>query len=417
MVSPDVCAAETSKLSNSRKKNSTTKASGTKMASEKTAQEKSRAEHQKLDVERKLSELKQKLSKTEARQEAAEEALQKADQAINDANRRLRRLSQERRNIENRLAQLRQDSRRVENELGEAELVISQIVRAQYLNARRPSWQNYLNGINPGRLTLEKSLLSYLQLAQIRATEKLERKQSDIRNVAEETRSRSDELSRIARDEEQSRRELIADKQIRQKAARNLKRDIASTQAKLDKLKKDQARLSSLVASIDARLVKERAAEAEAARRAQEARRKPSRTPQSMPSPQTSFAKLKGRLSKPVDGRIVGHFGAKRTGNATWQGLQFRAPEGADVHAVAAGTIVFADWLRGYGNLIIIDHGNNYMSVYANNDTILKSIGDGVQQGETIGAVGSSGGDDEPGLYFEIRYRGKPINPAPWLGT
>lgn len=407
----------TSKTSKTSKTTKTAKPAA-KPASEKTALEKSKAESQKADVERKLSELAKSLSEKEARQEEAHQALRKADQAISDANKRLRTLSSERRGVENRLAQLRRDGRRVENELGEAERKIGQITRAQYLNMRRPAWQSWLNGVSPGERTLETALLGYLQVAQVRAADDLEKKQADIRQVADETRSRRSELTRIASDEEKSRRELLAEKKDRQEAASSLKRDIASTQAELDKLRKDQARLGNLVATIDARLEKERAAEAAAARRAEEAAKKAQKPAKVTPPPSgTAFAKLKGRLTKPVDGRIAARFGSRRTGSATWQGLRFRAPEGADVRAVAAGTVVFADWLRGYGNLIIVDHGGNYMTVYANNDTLLKNVGERVQQGETIGAVGSSGGDDEPGLYFELRHRGKPVNPSPWLGV
>ena len=94
--------------------------------------------------------------------------------------------------------------------------------------------------------------------------------------------------------------------------------------------------------------------------------------------------------------------------------MLFRS-EGAEVSACAAGRVVFSDWLRGYGNLLIIDHGGTYMSVYANNESVLKNVGDKVTAGKTISTVGTSGASDEPGLYFEIRYKGKPINPQPWL--
>lgn len=413
--------SSTKKSAKSSAKSSTrsTSKSAAKPASEKTALEKSKAESQKADVERKLNELAKSLSEKEARQEEAHQALKKADQAISDANKRLRTLSAERRGVENRLAQLRRDGRRVESELGETERKIGQISRAQYLQMRRPAWQSWINGVSPGERTLETALLGYLQVAQVRAADDLEKQQADIRQVADETRTRSNELTRIQRDEEKSRTDLLAEKKERQEAASSLKREIADTQAELDKLRKDQARLGSLVATIDARLEKERAAEAAAARRAEEeAAKKAQRPAKVTPAPSgTAFAKLKGRLAKPVDGRIAARFGTKRTGSATWQGIRFRAPEGADVRAVAAGTVVFADWLRGYGNLIIVDHGGNYLSVYANNDTLLKNVGERVQQGETIGAVGSSGGDDEPGLYFELRHRGKPVNPSPWLGV
>jgi septal ring factor EnvC (AmiA/AmiB activator) len=196
-----------------------------------------------------------------------------------------------------------------------------------------------------------------------------------------------------------------------------LYREIATQQAAIEKLKKDQTRLENLVASIDKRLERERAAE-EATARAEEAKRAAAAQKNQKPIaplPSGSFAQSKGRLIRPVSGRVAAGFGSRRTGSAVWQGILFSAPEGAEVSACAAGRVVFSDWLRGYGNLLIIDHGGTYMSVYANNESVLKNVGDKVAAGETISTVGTSGASDEPGLYFEIRYKGKPINPQPWL--
>ena len=111
-------------------------------------------------------------------------------------------------------------------------------------------------------------------------------------------------------------------------------------------------------------------------------------------------------------------FGQKREGAAStlaWRGLLIRAKQGQDVVAAGPGTVVFSDWMRGFGNLLIVDHGSNYLSVYANNETLYKSVGDSVKQGETIASVGSSGGEDAPGLYFELRYKGKPFDPSRWI--
>jgi septal ring factor EnvC (AmiA/AmiB activator) len=93
----------------------------------------------------------------------------------------------------------------------------------------------------------------------------------------------------------------------------------------------------------------------------------------------------------------------------------FRAPEGDEVHAVAAGRVVFADWLRGYGNLLILDHGDDYLSVYANNESVLKRVGDAVHAGDAVATVGASGGNESSGLYFELRHQGRAFDPAPWL--
>ena len=127
---------------------------------------------------------------------------------------------------------------------------------------------------------------------------------------------------------------------------------------------------------------------------------------------------MRGKLLMPTKGKIIARFGQKREGAAAdlaWRGLLISAKMGQDVVATAGGTVVFADWMRGFGNLLILDHGSNYLSVYANNESLFKSVGDSVKQGDTIASVGQSGGEDSPGLYFELRYKGKPFDPARWL--
>lgn len=126
------------------------------------------------------------------------------------------------------------------------------------------------------------------------------------------------------------------------------------------------------------------------------------------------FSELKKRLPWPIKGPIVRKFGRPRS-ETRWDGVLIAAPEGADIRAVNSGQIVFADWLRGYGLLIIIDHGHGYMTLYAFNQSLYKKVGEHVKAGAVIGAVGSSGGREESGLYFGIRSNGKPVDPAIWL--
>ncbi len=104
-----------------------------------------------------------------------------------------------------------------------------------------------------------------------------------------------------------------------------------------------------------------------------------------------------------------------RPEGGVWRGIVLRAPEGAPVRAVAPGVVVYAEWLRGFGNLIIVDHGQQYLTVYAYNQSLLKRVGDPVAAGDTIATVGATGGQVESGLYFEIRHRGAPVDPAQWL--
>ncbi len=128
-----------------------------------------------------------------------------------------------------------------------------------------------------------------------------------------------------------------------------------------------------------------------------------------------AFAELKGRLAWPVDGKVQRLFGRQKPlSNLRWQGIMINAGSGQDVRAVSHGRVAFADWLRGFGNLIIIDHGNAYLSLYGHNESLFKSAGEWVEAGDVIASVGNSGGRTEPGLYFEIRKKGKPQNPTRW---
>ncbi|MGH8331554.1 MAG: murein hydrolase activator EnvC family protein, partial [Pseudomonas sp.] len=128
------------------------------------------------------------------------------------------------------------------------------------------------------------------------------------------------------------------------------------------------------------------------------------------------FASTRGKLPWPVDGRLLARFGESRGDDARtkWDGVMISASAGSQVHAVHGGRVVFADWLRGAGLLVILDHGNGFLSLYGHNQTLLKSAGDVVKAGESISTVGNSGGQDTPALYFAIRQQGHPSDPAQW---
>jgi septal ring factor EnvC (AmiA/AmiB activator) len=132
-------------------------------------------------------------------------------------------------------------------------------------------------------------------------------------------------------------------------------------------------------------------------------------------APEGAFESLKGKLRAPVSGQLAARFGAKRDGGPSWKGVFIKAPEGAEVKAVAAGRVVFAAWMRGFGNLIIVDHGSEYLSIYGSNQSLLKRVGDAVKGGDPIASAGNTGGGEESGLYFELRHRGAAFNPASWV--
>lgn len=129
----------------------------------------------------------------------------------------------------------------------------------------------------------------------------------------------------------------------------------------------------------------------------------------------TPFAKLKGKLTWPSRGRITGRYGSpNRVGSVKWQGVFIEAEPGTAIRAVSEGEVVFADWLKHFGLLIIIDHGAGYMSLYGHNQALYVTKGNWIKRGDTIGSIGDSGGNNVSGLYFEIRHKGVPVNPMLW---
>ena len=224
-----------------------------------------------------------------------------------------------------------------------------------------------------------------------------------------------------------SRREQLASvRKERQLALAKLNKEFSARDQKLKARQQEQANLARVLKTIEETLARQ-AREAEAAR--QQALLAEREQPRSSTNPAPTgplvssgasfggpFAKARGKLPWPVDGRLVARYGTPRGGDARtkWDGVLIGASAGSQVHAVHGGRVVFADWLRGAGLLVILDHGNGYLSLYGHNQSLLKDAGDVVKAGEAIATVGNSGGQDTPALYFAIRQQGRPIDPAQW---
>jgi septal ring factor EnvC (AmiA/AmiB activator) len=142
---------------------------------------------------------------------------------------------------------------------------------------------------------------------------------------------------------------------------------------------------------------------------------KPAGEERAAPPDGTGFASLRGKLKMPVKGELLATFGAKRAEGPSWKGLFIKAAEGTEIRAAGAGEVIFSDWMRGFGNLIIIDHGAQYMTIYGNNQSLLKRPGDRIKTGEVIATAGNSGGNEQSGLYFEMRHQGRALDPLTWM--
>ena len=414
-------AKTTTKRTVAQKNNSktATKKTAAKSTDEVSEKRRNELQSQQKSLQEQLGSLKKQLSQAEASQNEASDALAASEEAISKANRRLRELSTERTRVEKRLKELREQELSVSGQLTSAEKQSRAIARAQFLNSRRQSWQTLIAGNNPHEVARDAASLQYFARAQQQAVNQLSKQQAGIHSVSEETQSKRKELANIEANEKKGREQLMREQQTRKQTLEKLKKQISEQRASIDKLERDQQR-GQLVANID-KVLAQRKAEAE--RRAQQARKKqPASGKVSVggKTPSGVFAKQKGKLLMPALGKITGRYGQARANvsgkSTTWRGLMIQARQGSDVLACANGQVVFSDWLRGFGNLIIVDHGDGYLSIYANNESLYKSVGDKVTRGETIASVGNTGGEERPGLYFELRRNGQPFNPLPWIG-
>jgi septal ring factor EnvC (AmiA/AmiB activator) len=221
----------------------------------------------------------------------------------------------------------------------------------------------------------------------------------------------------------EEKRALQAQKQTKSKVVSSLSKQIASQRGELKKLTRDEKRLSQLVERlakiIPKKPVKKRVAKKSTPKASEEsAQLEVVARNEAEPSDEfagVDFSSLKGKLKLPVRGEVTNRFGTNRADSGiSWKGLFIRASEGAEVKSVATGRVVFADWLRGFGNLVIVDHGSGYMSLYGNNEAILKQVGETVQAGDAIASVGNSGGNETHGVYYELRRQSRPFDPLSW---
>jgi septal ring factor EnvC (AmiA/AmiB activator) len=215
--------------------------------------------------------------------------------------------------------------------------------------------------------------------------------------------------------------QIIETEQLIEQARRKLEKDQQDLNTQKQQLGKDRGKRKSIVASLDKQLKKQGGSLSrltDEAKQLQDLIDSIEKILDDEPEEdlaRRAFAELKGKLAWPVEGKVRRLFGrTKPLSDLRWQGVLIEAASGSQVMAVSNGRVAFADWLRGMGNLIIIDHGNSYLSLYGHNESLFKSAGEWVEAGDVIGSIGSSGGQKKPGLYFEIRRRGKPQNPTGW---
>ena len=376
------------------------------------------------DLQQKIQALKKELDNSQAAHKDAADALKDSETAISQANKKLFEINQKQKQNKNTLVSLKKESLGLNEKLAAQQKQLSSLVRQQYTHGSQSYTKLLLQNKNPSQISRDIQYYSYIAKAHAQLIDSMQASLVKVKKLNNKTAATLQTVADLKSKQVAERSALELQKREKSKVVKSLSGQITAQRGEIKKLKRDEQNLSNLVerlAKIAARPKKivKRKTTAKKTNQASEKQSdqtiaKNEQTPTDAYAG-SSFAALKGKLNLPVRGDVTNRFGSSRSDTGvSWKGLFIRAIEGAEVKSVASGRVVFADWLRGFGNLIIVDHGSGYMSLYGNNQSILKEVGDDVSAGDQIAAVGNSGGNESNGLYYELRRQSKPFDPLSW---
>ena len=353
-----------------------------------------------------IQSLQKDLTDKETIKQNTSDILQKTERVINALNRKLANLSVNERQATDDFKQLQAQYQQIENEIHKGRNQLDELLYRQYLNGHQDFSQLMLKQQDPHQIARDIYYYKQLSLAHSGIIKNLLENQQKIKTLTHVSLQKKEEIAAIQTEYSLQHKKLEQEKSKYQTTLSQISGQITKQQQEISKLENDEKRITNLVIGINRLLAQEKSGITQIN----------NKTPDVSTATSAPFLLLKGKLNLPVRGKLLNSFGGQRSGkHVVWKGLFIQSAMGNDVKAIAEGRVVFADWLRGFGNLIILDHGNAYMSLYGNNETLLKQVGTAIRAGDTIATVGNSSGNLDSGLYFELRYNGKPLDPLTWI--
>ena len=374
------------------------------------------------DLHEKITALKKELDNNQAAHKDAADALKDSETAISSANKKLREINQKQNKNKNTLSTLKKQSLTLNESLGEQQKRLSSLLRQQYMHGNQSYTQLILQNKNPSEIARDVKYFSYITKQHAMVIDDMQGSLIKVKALNNKTAEALKQVAELKARQETEKKELEQQKQEKSKVVKTLSKQISEQRDQIKKLTRDEKNLSNLVERL-AKIIpkKVKKTKKKLAKPIDDEDKKSNQvianneeTPTNMYSG-SNFSSLKGKLRLPARGELTNRFGAKRDDTGiSWKGLFIRAAEGADVKTVASGRVVFADWMRGFGNLIIVDHGSGYMSLYGNNQAVLKNVGEEVTAGDAIASIGNSGGNESNGVYYELRRNSQPFDPMSW---
>lgn len=345
------------------------------------------------DLKRSITSLEKKLIASDKEENSLQSELKKVEIEASQINRSLRQLRKKITDFEKKLSSLDKQEVELQNDIAlQSGAIVDQISAAYKLGNQEPI-KLLLNQEDPQKIARVFKYYGYFLQAR---TEKIQRYMADVdklSKVIEDINRQKLELTKSRAELESGQKKLRGQVKKRSGTLSKLQASLRTDKKKLGSLQKERGKLEEILSAVEEAV-----------------------TDMKLPKNYQPFVSRKGKLKWPLKGSVAHSYGSPRSGELRWEGWLISAKAGAAVNAVHNGRVVFSNYLRGFGLLIILDHGDGYMTLYAHNQELLKDTGDWVQSSETVARAGDTGGLSKPALYFEIRKQGKPADPKSWMG-
>lgn len=349
---------------------------------------------------RELERLQQRLEALRAERDAVRSRFDRDQKALREVERRIGRTVRELKALERKLRtrrrklrELRREEGALQGKLATQRELLARQVRAAWMIGRQEYLKLLLNQEDPARLGRVVVYYRYFNAARQKRIDAVRDTLDALARIAGQVREETARLETLRQRTLERQQALRADRRQRRKVVARLQAELRNREQAIAHLQENERQLRAVLEAIESSLTDLLA-------------------DTGMERP---FASRRGKLPWPVKGKVQKLYGkARQRSDLKWNGVRILAREGRTVRAIARGRVAYADWLRGYGLLLILDHGDGYMSLYGQNQSLFKEVGDWVEAGEPIATVGRSGGQAQSALYFEIRHNGKPTNPLRW---
>lgn len=355
--------------------------------------------------------------------------LKQQENTIAQASRSLRETQGTLTTLDKEISSLTASIAKLQSQQSQQQNILSKQLDAAFKQGQHSGLQLILSGEESQRSERILAYFSYLNDARQQSIEELKQTRTDLSAEKKTLEQKQNQQKTLLDEQKNQQQKLEQARTARKKTLTSLEASLEKDQQGLAELKLNESRLRDQIAKA------EREAKARAEREAKEAARvreqvkakeqqakktgssyKPSESERSLMARTGGLGRPDGQAVWPVRGNVSHRFGESLQGELRWKGMVISAPEGSEVKAIADGRVLLADWLQGYGLVVVIEHGKGDMSLYGYNQSALVNVGAQVKAGQPIALVGTSGGQGEPSLYFEIRRQGQAVNPQPWLG-